>query len=354
MSKPINIEMSLLKAFGIIAVVTSHRWVQFPYLFAPTMYHIGLFFFASGYFYSLRHEDRPFPYLRTRLVWLFSVFYVYHLYHALELHLMWQNGIEMGWAPPQFPQLLYYPFITFSSYGLGFAMWFVLQLFVTQIAYLAIRRILRSTGANEWGYLIFFFSFALFATALSVQGYNADAGLLLLFRTWFCLAFLHLGYFYRTMLEGKNLFTSRIALWVVLVQACLVAALRQLDYTVGTMEFHGHIFTPFLVAFAGIYICLYFAKALAKVVDENHILCRIGNNSFHISAMHMSFGFVLVLLVRYYYGVTAPIKDPLYSIETAHVWALYVVVGVLGPVFMIEGLRKLRAMLRRTLFAQAA
>lgn len=168
MTKPLNVEISILKAFAIIAVVVSHHFNPFPFFFPANSYHLALFLFAAGYFHSVDHERKPLHYIGKRFMWLMSVYYLYHLYHALELHLLWKNGIELGWIAPALPELYYYPFMTFSSYGFGFPMWFVLQLFIAQIVFLFIRAALRPLKVNETILLLFFFAVALGAVVLSV------------------------------------------------------------------------------------------------------------------------------------------------------------------------------------------
>lgn len=303
MTKTLNTEINLLKAFGIIAVVIAHHQNPYPYFFAATSFHMALFFFASGYFYKPSNEDSPLRYIKKRAVWFFAVFYVYHLYHALELHIMWQSGIPMGWGPPVWPQWIYYPFVTFSSYGLGFSMWFVMQLFVVQIAYMLLRRLFRFLKLSELDYTLLLFGMAVLATGLSVGGYigyHENYELMVVMRTFFCMFFLHLGHYFRTDVEGRwNIFNSHVLIGVFLVQATCIALFKSLGYTVGSMDFKGHMFLPIVVACTGIYICLYMAKLAAPRIGENHILTRIGKNTFHIAAMHMSFCFIIVLLARY-------------------------------------------------------
>jgi hypothetical protein len=77
-------------------------------------------------------------------------------------------------------------------------------------------------------------------------------------------------------------------------------------------------------------------------VDEKHILCRIGMNTFHIAALHMSCGLGVILLLRWYYHIDEPIRSVFYGYDMERFWALYVTVGVLAPVAIIEGLRKIK------------
>ena len=340
--KPTNVEMSILKGFGIIAVVISHHLNPIPAVFPANSYHMALFLFAAGYFHSYAQDNHPFRYILKRAMWLLTVFYAYHLFHALELYILWQNGIEMGGAPPQFPQLLYYPLITFTTYGLGFPMWFVMQLLIAQSVLVLLRWLIQPLKLPEWQITLVLLAGAVVATVGSESGYPDPSPILIIMRTLFCMFFLQLGFLYRAKLEEAIPFDSFTITTVVVVQTIIVAMHPEIAYSVGTMQFHGQPILPFFVACTGIYVCLYLAKAFAKHCDESHILCRIGNNSMHISAMHMSFGFIVVLLVRDYFGSTYPIKDPLYSYDAFRFWGLYIAVGVLGPLFMIEALRKLR------------
>jgi fucose 4-O-acetylase-like acetyltransferase len=335
-------EMSLLKAFGIIAVVVSHHMNPTPGFFPANSYHIALFLFASGYFYSTTAEENPLPYLRKRLIWLLGVFYLYHLFHAVELYTLWEFGIHMGGIKPIFPQALYYPIQALNSYGLGFAMWFVLQLFLAQFMLLALRILLRAIRMHEWHITAFFFVLALAATTLSEAGYNHTFANIVVLRTAFFMFFLQLGYLYRTKLENRIPLGSTSLVLLALFQAIVVALYQDIAYTVGTMHFYGHTLLPFVMATTGIYLCLHIAKALAPTLHSSHILVRIGNNSFHICAMHMSFGFIVVLLARAYFGITDPITDPMYRYDIYRFWPLYITIGILGPVFMIERLRTLR------------
>jgi fucose 4-O-acetylase-like acetyltransferase len=347
--KPTNVEMSILKAIGIMAVVISHHLNPTPALFPANSFHMALFLFAAGYFHSYAQDDHPFRYMLKRATWLLTVFYAYHLFHALELHILWQNGFELGGAPPQFPQLLYYPLITFNTYGLGFPMWFIMQLLLAQSVMVLIRWLIQPMKLPEWQITLIFLAGAVVATVGSASGYPDPSPILVVMRTLFCLFFLQLGFLYRTKLEAVIPFNSFTITTVVVVQAIIVAIHPDIAYAVGTMKFYGQPILPFIVACTGIYVCLYLAKALAKHCDERHILCRIGNNSMHISAMHMSFCFIWVLLLREMYGVSDAIKDPLYSFRPYSNWGMYLVIGVLCPVFMIEGLRKLRDRVKQRL-----
>jgi fucose 4-O-acetylase-like acetyltransferase len=343
--RALNIEISILKALGIMAVVVSHHLNPEPAFFPPNSFHIALFMFAAGYFHSTQAEERPVRYLLKRVVWLLTIFYPYHLYHALEHQLLWDQGIRFGNEPPLFPELLY-SFALFKTYGLGFPMWFVMQLFVSQCLLLLVRWALRVIGPNETPKMLFFLALGIAAIALAEAGYNQDRYSMIALRTVLCMCFLHMGFFYRTTLEGKIPFTGKAVMGVVVLQAILTALYGSVAYTVGSMTFFDHTLLPLVVACTGIYMCLFFAKVLAPHVDANHILCRIGNNTFHISAMHMSFGFIAVLLLRWHFGETEPITSPLYGYDMGRFWALYVTLGVLGPVFLIEGLRAAKVRLR--------
>jgi len=345
-TKYLNNEISLLKAFGIIAVVISHHLNPSPEYFTANSYEVPLFFFASGYLYSIKYEDRPLQYIKKRFVWFLSVFYIYHLYHALELYLLNDNGIIHG-TPPEFPQFFYYPFVTFSSYWFGFPMWFVLQLFIVQILYLFIRKLLRLFETNDWVYALIFFPLALLSTVLAESDFKDSTPKIIIFRTIFLLGFLHLGQLFRTRLESKALFTSTILVLVFIIQTTCIVLYNSIAFTVGSMNFFGHPVLPFVVSCTGIYVCFYLAKALSKTISEQHILCRIGNNSFHICAMHMSFCFIVVLILRHFANANEAITDPLYSFDVARYWVLYVMVGVLCPVFLIEFLRKIRDLVFR-------
>lgn len=345
MAKATNTEMSILKGIGIIAVVISHHLNPTPALFPANSFHMALFLFAAGYFHTYAQDDHPFRYMVKRAVWLLTVFYAYHLFHALELHLLWQNGIRLGGGPPEFPQLLYYPLITLNTYGLGFPMWFVMQLLVAQSVLVLLRWLVQPLKLAEWQITLALLAGAMVATFGSASVYPDPSAILVAMRTLFCLFFLQLGFFYRTTLESHIPFNSFTVTTVVVVQAIIVAIHPDIAYAVGTMKFYGQPVLPFIVACTGIYVCLYLAKALAAHCDAQHILCRIGNNSVHISAMHMSFCFVWVLILRSLYGVHDPITDPLYSFRPYSNWGMYLVIGVLCPLFMIEGLRRVRAKL---------
>ena len=84
-----NVEMNIIKALAIIAMVVGHSrgpWVANVYL-----YHMALFIFVSGYFYNEKYSENPKELIIKRFKSLYIPFLKFNFFILIFKILILEN-----------------------------------------------------------------------------------------------------------------------------------------------------------------------------------------------------------------------------------------------------------------------
>lgn len=311
-----NIELTILKALGIIVVVSCHSSINIfniigipisltTELFPEYSYHMPLFIFASGYFYKRIYESNLLDLSIKRFQSIIkytkcNLFYFLLCFILINLGLL-SRDIEFT-----FKSLFIEPFLGGFQFYFNGPGWFVPFLFLLQIFFTAIRKIIglkyNSFRCNfdtdlkqESIFLITLIIIGFISTSISnvYPVINDNVNILQSFlRTLFGLQFFQLGFFYKEFVEKKVKFSSISFLLVVVCKAIIYLMFGYYTFSLRTIKFNNHCILPFVVSVLGIVYCLHLTKFIIKVGNKISskiisILCIIGDNTWSIMMHHL-------------------------------------------------------------------
>ncbi|MBU3091665.1 acyltransferase family protein [Clostridium sp. CF011] len=347
MKKEMNKEMTILKAVGIIAVVIGHKYD--PFTWYPTYsYHIVLFIFASGYFYNQNNEDNIIIFFIKKIKTLLIPYFIYNLFYAAVTYVLYKkNNILLGELPTLYNFFLS-PFLHGHQYHLFLAGWFVVELFIIQISFILLFKMIKKINKSYLFSFSVFMCLALIGLRFAKSGIHSEYELVA-DRTLFGLFFYYLGFWYKNKLDDVQLIKSKYIIGSVILQIILIIKYKDVSYALSWCDFGGRLFLPIIASINGIYLCIVISKLITRYIEENDILLSIGENSFHIMANHL---FVFLIMNFIIVKVKAIDHNVLNSVWYAYrlekYWLVYVMAGILIPTYIAVFAKKSRIRLYET------
>lgn len=326
--------MTILKALGIIFVVMGHKGDPFSW-FPAYSFHMALFFFVSGYFYKEKYENNFLAYIIKKVKKLIPIYFAFNLiYMIITLIFFEKYNILLG-SLPDLKTFFLTPFIGGNQYELFLAAWFILALLIIQIVFITMYKYMKKINKNIHVHFLTFLAIGIFGTSIAKYVDITDKPIILvLIRTCFGLFFYYLGFYYNQN-ENKSIFNFEGVLTALIIQVVLLKNFENLQYYMASGEFGGHIFLPFVTSVIGIYLCLFLSKALSKIIKDNGILCKIGENTLSIMMNHIFVFFIInFLIIKVKHGGMQQLGNVFFSYKLASYWPMYVILGVLVPVYL--------------------
>jgi fucose 4-O-acetylase-like acetyltransferase len=331
-------EMNILKAIGIILVVIGHKYQIFLPIYS---FHMALFFFISGFFYKPSHEQNIFHFVTSRTKSLLGVYFAYNTFFAMVTYILAsQFEIHLGQLPT-LENFFLEPFVSGHQYLLHNAGWFVPQLFLVQMvfifSYIGIKKIVKNHFVHLAFFLILGWSGLYLAkNPIAMTSPLGNIGQFLYVRSSYGLCFFYVGYFFKNYCRDVDIFRSEW-LFAAIISLALIshewAKIR--NYNVVNGFFEGDTFLPLVTGMLGIYLSMFFAKGIARIVKQNDCLYAIGENTFHIMSLHIFIFFLLNVLFaqifRFDIHQLRGISGVFFAYDVEHYWPLYVTAGVLIP-----------------------
>lgn len=348
-----NSEMNLLKMIGIVHVVVSHVYAQlFSVLRQSYSFHMPLFYFISGYFYDENHEKEKGKYIWSKFRKNVGLFYFYYLIMIIfSLLIRWKYSISLGII--SWYTIFVKPF-TVGPGNPGFLMgpaWFILSLFLVQNIFIFLFPLIKKIFKKNFYQILFFLILGIASIFISNQVWSRNEFLVMILRTNVGVMFYYLGYFYKTNIESKiNIFNGKILSLSLLLMSLLVITDINLKFSFVSMEFGGQVLTPIITSTIGIYISIFIAKGLDKIIkNKNDILHIIGRNSLYI----MIFQFLIFFIISLIFFKAYHVLDDFYGLLTLYpycpsyidihkFWPLYIGAGLLLPALYGELVSKLK------------
>lgn len=345
--KPFNGEMNLLKMIGIVHVVIGHIYSQvFSVLRQPYTFHMPLFYFISGYFYDENHENEKSKYIWSKFKKSVGFFYFYLIFLIIFCSLVsWKYSISLGTI--SFYDIFVKPFtLGMSDPGFFFGPgWFLLSLFLVQSVFVLTYPLIKKIFKNDLHKLIFFLLLGTISIYLSNKlGLIRNEYFIMILRTITGMMFYYFGYFYKKNIENKiNIFNGKILVLSLIIISILEITGINLIFGFNTMSFNGQTLTPIITSIVGIYISIFIAKGLNKIIkNENDILHIIGRNTLYIMIFHIPVFFIITLFLfkinhisQYdYSSLTHSFCPGLIDINKW--WPLYISLGLLLPMLYGE------------------
>lgn len=328
--------IDILKGIGAIAVVMGHCWLwAIPYVYD---FHLALFFLIAGYLYNeKKYGDSPFAYLghRVERLWPKYVFYlcVLTLLHNDLTDLGAYNSIDY-YSYSRMIESMLYSFIFINKAGnMAGALWFVSTLIISVTFFVGVIYISKKVcqiiqGAIKEIYIIVLFILisGIFGVILCTHDIKITYHLEVAFAV---LPIIFSGY----LLRVKNIDIKKYLNIFVAILSCGVLYYIKNNY--GYVDLSASRVYSILClyggAFAGIYLCFYFAKVIIRSKTISKILATIGNYSFEIMALQ----FVVFKAFDIAYGRINNIPMAQYSrfpFAFDNLYIVYIILGIGIPV----------------------
>lgn len=339
----------MLKALAIMIMVAGHLEFSLIPMFPPYSFQVMLFFFIAGMLFNEKYSF--FEYFKRRTK---SLMLPYFLYAAFYLVITYLSAPFVGkfWGMPiNFKNEFIMPFLTGHQIDLISPMWFVPCLFITLLFYKAFS-LIKCSNIIKLG-----FYFILALLAIYFQEYAKNINFLWLLRTMFALLFVHLGYLYKTFIDGKiNIFSNKTLCFVLILQSILWFANK--DYTpqdgVGLHfllvwgEYNNGII-PILTSLSGIWMSLFIIEVLFDKIKNWSFIQKIGQNTYHIMANHLfvfnilTYSFLLIKGIPFDIKNNADIYWFYFPLKTTY---FYFVFGLIITTYTAEILKFLKAKIK--------
>ena len=342
----------LLYALGMIFIVSGHcsgGGVSLFYdWFPPYAFHLGLFVFCSGYFYKDSYEHDPAGFFLRKAKTLLLPMYLWNLFYALLVLLLRHWGFTIGMAP-SFRTLVTMPLYEGSQFEYNMGAWFVVPLFVVELATVLFRRLCPVSGS--WKKETAAFALSLVFGALGVwlarHGFRRGWELAAV-RSLYFLPFYGFGILYRRVLERFDRLPHG---WyfaaVFFIQYLIIIFCGRIPYYTPSRcdDFVEGGIVPFLVGFVGIAFWLRMAKILEPGLGRERWLNTIADNSYSIM-VNQFLGFMLVktgfAVLQAVTGRCQGFDMALFKSDLAYFYApggrifylFYLAAGLLVPILM--------------------
>ncbi len=294
-----NIKITLLKTFGIIAVVCSHTnggAVTFPMgnWIHPTYYFMPLFVFASGFLYKVESDNESIlMFIYSKIKSLLIPYFVWNIIYGLINSFLRARGIISYGDDISLYSLFVRPWIDGHQFHFNIASWFVLSLFIDVVCIFLIRKAFKKLKIfNDFIVLGFTFLISVISIYSAKAGYNY-AGYLCLCKVGFMLPYFQLGYLCK---KHESFITKYRTYWVLgllFIQGAIIILCQPVSVQVVFAKFSGSpLIISILTAAALIFVCI-ICEILVPAFKDNKICKAIGDNTFEIMMHH---GFVIFLI----------------------------------------------------------
>lgn len=316
-------QFDLLKGIGIILVLIGHADCSRLVFCDLYLFHMPLFFLASGCFFKRREDESFKARLRKqakRLLVPYLAFLGISIFcHALEA-IIWpgENGV---WATLRTKAILFGIGLIGMEQSLSFrTIWFLIALFEVSILYWGLSAIRDLRGRTAISLLLFIGGYLLQSFRIDLPFFIDSALSLQLYY--------HLGYLFR----AKGFSEIRLSPWVCVVGLTIILVLFNqapvyTDYR--TNRFHLSTVPMTLLIVWQLYgLCLAWVNSRWKNAASYRFLERAGVNSLLIFGIHRNFYLLLQPLFF------------LLPIGTYRISVLLVIIAILGSLSLAQPIEK--------------
>lgn len=339
----------LMRGIGILSIVIGHSCaaaVQYVYA-----YHLAVFFFVSGFLYNeKKYGLNPFGHVAAKLKSAWPKYMIYmsifilmrnpfqkiginapgNLYNRSYTLASLANSILFQGMEPMGGALWFVPFWILSCSIFGGTVWFSLHFFQNQKPAVS-----ESTPYSPW------IQAAPSALAAGISVLFGISGAVFIFRQLFLSYQLHLAFLVQPILAAGWLirchlpsYRKLVTWYLALPCAVLLVFITKkgqvyIDLSSGRI---GNGWQYFLLAFLGIYCCLYLASLLERISPVSQLVSLWGRYSFDVMGLH----FLVFKIIDLTYGRLI-LSDPIESYSAFPIaysmtlWPLYAILGTTIP-----------------------
>ncbi len=359
MEKKIDYRFKLLYFFGIIFVVAGHCEYNggislFYDWFTPYAFHLGLFMFASGYFY--RDEEHVGHYIGRKFKKLVVPFFIWNAVYGLFVALLHRFGFTFG-VNLSLDALLVQPIKTGDQFVFNLASWYIIPLFLIQCYFALSRALMKKMHWHIHEPLFYAFNQIIGCIGIYFCGLGYFNGWFVpLMRFAYFVPFFSLGYLYKTHIENYeekigNTWYFAVVMGIQLI--IMVVYNKQPAYTPAwAFDYWDGPVLPFIVGYLGIAFWLRVSRLMVPVLCKSKWINEVADNTFSIM-MHQFFGFFVVKTVFAllhlsglsctYFEMDKYLTDynyfyPAYGME--QIMVIYLIAGLVIPVWISRLLKK--------------
>lgn len=299
-------------------------------------FHVALFFFVSGYFFSQKKVEEPLKFIKKKITGLYFPYLKYALFFLMIHNLLVSSHV----MPDHYDlrEWLYRLYLITTHFSGHDAMlggfWFIKELFLVSILYLFIRRYLAKDISSilPWMFVLLFGSMVMSVYKIEIPWVQFTH------RTLFGTVLFGMGELAHAK-DIKSKYSAKMALAIAPVTLFTAYLGRYYFETTGTA-----ILIFLFLSLCGIYACLSLSDKIQLGGGKiSCFLCFVGQNTLVILGLH----FLSFKLVSYIYIL---IKG--YSVERLtefpglndcyyFLWPFHTVVGIAIPLLLVWGYGKI-------------
>ena len=288
--KNINYTFKLLYALGIIFICAGHcqngGFSIFYEFFPPYAFHLGLFMFASGYFYKFAYENNLKDFLIRKFTRLIIPLYLWNIFYGVLCDIIRKWGFYTDISLPlSFKTLFEFTIYHGQQFALNRGGWYIIPLFMVHIANILVRKIFRllKIEINEFIYFAVCLGLGALGIFLSQSGFKSPWELVLL-RFLYFVPFYSAGILYKKYEKYDKLNSILYFSLIIAIALIIIYKFNGMPTVLPSwVKFYtSNPILPFAVGFLGIAFWLRIAKILTPSIGQNKYVNLIADNTYSI------------------------------------------------------------------------
>ncbi len=328
-----------LKGVGMICIVLGHScYFAMPYVYS---FHLALFFFISGYFYSeAKYGDAPFTNLAARIKsnWLKYAVYcmlfglLYNKFIKYELYSGGRNMLDRK----QLFQLSLNGAIFGSSNGFTGALWFVPVLILASGLFgmaVYLGRCAERIIKTKYIKIFVISTVSILLGLLGVYLHFNEIRLIFVAEAAALVVPVYLmAYLAKMFFKDITRYIKWYGAAVCTAALVYLVKFRGMRVELSAKETAGG-WGFYLLAVLGIYSCMFIVKVLCRLPPLRYIAVKAGKYSFEIMALHFLIQKVIDLIYgKYIMGYSNSDDFTAFPYAFKNLWWAYLLLGVALPV----------------------
>lgn len=337
--------VNIARALTITLVVSGHMGGIFdllgiPYqggeIFPAYSFHMPVFIFFSGYFFKLNSSNKTKDFLVSKFNKLLIPYFIANIFYGILTSFLKNADIFTNCKDLSIFTLFIEPWLSGYQFNLNGPAWFVLFLFLTQLLYFIIKKVVYNDKEDldkkiEFVLLIVFILIGFLSTFLSTLGFVKRNTLYwMILRVLFGIQFYHLGYIYKNFLIEKIPLTLKSFALTIFSKIIFIEIIGNYTFSMRTLLFRGEVFLPIIVSIFGIYYIAHISYFIAILINKlkfkriRQLFIVVGQNTWSIMMHHMFINLIYDLSLR---KLSLPILDyvilPILAVVIPTLWSLF-------------------------------
>ena len=297
MEKNFNIQFKILSALAICFVVCGHTGcstLTLCGLFRYDSFHMPLFLFISGYFFSENSLEGKIisknGYIKKQIKRLFLPWILWNIVYGIIVTILRNTepfkftlGMDISM------ESIYRSFTIGDAFSLNVASWFLLTLFIIKIVYWLIKKVCYESKMQprEEIFLVMYLFAAMFAILYAKNPTSFDFKILLI-RVLYLSFWYEVGYYYRVKLERYDKYSNlKYFSCILILQSILLLITKGESISIvysATFPFNPVI--TMIYAFNGIAFWLRISKLLIPIMGKSETMLYLANHTFSVMMHH--------------------------------------------------------------------